>query len=384
MSCVNAAILRTSKIVYREAYDIIVKTNRFVCVTLPRFTDFHYLVDGWRIPIVTTNDVCIRQFRGYVLSITIPTEFAPATFSIPSAAPQAKPFRFIVLFRDLHLFCGRLASRRVYLGSPEARIEMTVTVAPMLTEPHITPRYDHFEGFFSEKTQQDLLQPLRRIRGLEAVEVRGAVSRSIATVIEDSLTRGQWTDANEVLDDVTAAIGFGEACLSENNLLTASEVWFETLYSFRTINASVYDSLQGEDRQGFLHKLAEQYIVVRLNMLRYSVIRRKTVPKILDLERVGFELSRAMEDIDKGKWFRRFQWTPCGQQKARVLFQFATCFESSDTSLEDIILAIGQWLEPTPEDGGIVEEEPHIPMLRDILVNGVCRTELERLLALRG
>lgn len=66
---IETSILRTSKEIYREAYDIMVKTNRFVKVTSVDGLPVIGALSGQQTPVVTQEKFLVDQFKGYVLSV---------------------------------------------------------------------------------------------------------------------------------------------------------------------------------------------------------------------------------------------------------------------------------------------------------------------------
>jgi hypothetical protein len=73
----NASILLASRQVYREAYDVMVKTNQFVRVRGHNFNFSELLLRG-QLPVVTMDRARSAQFQGYMLcmDITDAEEFA--------------------------------------------------------------------------------------------------------------------------------------------------------------------------------------------------------------------------------------------------------------------------------------------------------------------
>jgi hypothetical protein len=69
---VNANILRASHAVHREAYDIMVKTNRFIRIQSWNYSLSNFLI--WsQLPVVTMDRQHTAQFKGYVLQVRMET-----------------------------------------------------------------------------------------------------------------------------------------------------------------------------------------------------------------------------------------------------------------------------------------------------------------------
>jgi hypothetical protein len=65
---IDTAILRTSTQVHREAYDVMVKTNRLVQVIHPKDPDLVRILKTKRVPIVLMSG---RHYQGYSMRITL-------------------------------------------------------------------------------------------------------------------------------------------------------------------------------------------------------------------------------------------------------------------------------------------------------------------------
>lgn len=66
---IDTAILRTSHDIYCEAYDLMVKKNRFVHVKSQGVPQ--YLLNAAYLPVVTAVTDHVNRFRGYVLKVTM-------------------------------------------------------------------------------------------------------------------------------------------------------------------------------------------------------------------------------------------------------------------------------------------------------------------------
>jgi hypothetical protein len=70
---IDTAIFRTSTAIYREAYDVMIKTNRFVKITSVPGLPFTLLLKGLRVSIVASQPDTVNRFQGYVLAIHLGT-----------------------------------------------------------------------------------------------------------------------------------------------------------------------------------------------------------------------------------------------------------------------------------------------------------------------
>jgi hypothetical protein len=65
----ETTILRVSKQTYLEAYEVMIKTNRFVEVSSVRGLPVRLPVTGLGVPMVTMNEEAVEQFESYVLAV---------------------------------------------------------------------------------------------------------------------------------------------------------------------------------------------------------------------------------------------------------------------------------------------------------------------------
>ncbi|CAN9329941.1 unnamed protein product [Alternaria alternata] len=68
---IETSILRTSKETYLEAYDVMVKSNRFVKITSSRGHSLRGPLKGRAIRMIAIDEEIVDKFKGYVLSVHI-------------------------------------------------------------------------------------------------------------------------------------------------------------------------------------------------------------------------------------------------------------------------------------------------------------------------
>jgi hypothetical protein len=93
---IDATILRTNKQVYREAYAVMVKTNRFIHVIATGSVPFQTLLRSSHVPIVTLNEIHASQFRGYVMRLTLSSD--------SSLTPEGLAGSGTIMIRARHLY----------------------------------------------------------------------------------------------------------------------------------------------------------------------------------------------------------------------------------------------------------------------------------------
>jgi hypothetical protein len=68
----HSPILRVNHEVHREAYDVMIKTNRFIYVSSTRFSsDLEFLLRRFQGPFMTTNRAQAQQFQDYMMYVYV-------------------------------------------------------------------------------------------------------------------------------------------------------------------------------------------------------------------------------------------------------------------------------------------------------------------------
>ncbi|RAR07851.1 hypothetical protein DDE83_006269 [Stemphylium lycopersici] len=81
---VETAILRTSKETYYEAFDVMIKTNRFVKTSSEPGLPIKAALNGQRVPMFTVDKDLVDRFEGYVLAIAVRRKLVRDQYSHPS------------------------------------------------------------------------------------------------------------------------------------------------------------------------------------------------------------------------------------------------------------------------------------------------------------
>jgi hypothetical protein len=64
-------ILRANRQIHREAYYVMIKTNRFVCIQSTFILPLHAIMSIRPVPIVAKDSHSILRFPGFVMKITL-------------------------------------------------------------------------------------------------------------------------------------------------------------------------------------------------------------------------------------------------------------------------------------------------------------------------
>lgn len=111
----------------------------------------------------------------------------------------------------MDIFCDILMDGDVYIPGIGSKVSLKIAVAPSsILAP--SPYKDSATDFFSEKTQQILLQPFRnRLRGFKKTKVCGLVSRKIAEAAEGDISQDIASDPDATLSEYQKAKDEGQS-----------------------------------------------------------------------------------------------------------------------------------------------------------------------------
>jgi hypothetical protein len=256
---IDTAILRTSTTVYREAYDIMVKTNRFVKVTSVRGLAMNALLSGMQVPVMAANKKIVDQFGGYVLAVHLDTA-QPIT---PTAESESKivfkPRTLMILHRDMDVFCHALIDGDACCPGFIRQLQITIKLPPLLNVPQPTTHSPSFANFFSDATQKALLAPFRAIlRGFMSVTVQGHIDQDLARAVQAEVKQDRWSEPTQVLADFKAAKAKGSVLFHQRDMEDARLVWQNAADEIgKVIVSSSWSTLCERGGEQFISELAE-------------------------------------------------------------------------------------------------------------------------------
>jgi hypothetical protein len=363
---VDTAILCTNTVTYREAYDVMVKTNRFVKVTSVPGLPLRTLLGGIQVPIVTERKKVVNRFRGYVLaihlgsakSITIPQE--------PTAQQMLRPCTLMILHRDMELFCTALSDGDAHVPGYSGNLQISMTVAPILDEPRLAENKPSFESFFSEATQKALLAPFKtHLRGYKAVNIRGHVARSLAADVENDMRQDRWSDPAHILANFALEKEKGLKLFQERMKDEGCLVWQDAALDIdKIVESSSWPTLIKRGGQSFISQLAELYFLVRLNAAHVQLLDMQEGIKPAMFAGIMAEdaLNSATKSLRQDHWMVGYKYRPSVQRMARLQYRFALLIrlQAEPGTAERAMTHIDNALRLQPRDMGIIRERDNI------------------------
>lgn len=317
---IDTAILRVSRDIHLEAYDVMVKENRFVYVRSRGVPN--YLLSSNKLPIVTANEDHVRRFKGYVLEVTMTSHEEP----LPGMPPRAHdPFDVMILARDLGLLCVFLMGGDELIPGFADRLHLALNLGLVVTAGSGAQDYkdlESLERYFSEKTQKEILQPFRDfLYEVHNIQVRGLVSTDIAKLTCQGAALSEWGGPQEVLDYFTVRKETAMQFLKKEETSLARGLLVGLASEITMLRrGSQWARLVQEGDEHFITHLAELYF--RLALGGVHLLMATEINEVV-LKVAGATLRGAKEAMTAGHWKEGFTWQPPQELRAKYHFRMA-------------------------------------------------------------
>jgi hypothetical protein len=363
---IHAAILRTSKAVYAEAYDTMIKTNRFVKITSLQNVPLGLLVNGLRVRVVTPKKKAVESFKGYVLGCQVgASRDIPIQQGGPSA-DLAKACHLMVLHRDMDVFCSALMDGDAHCPGITKILQITMTVAPVLSERHPSRHSPLLIDFFSKQTQQTLLTPFRTtLRGFKSIKIQGHVDKGLARDVEDEIKQDRWSDPQQVLAHFIAAKAKGSKLFQQGKKGEGSIEWADAaLETDNMVQSSSWETLVKRGGEAFISQLAELYFLVRLNVAHVQIMSMLQYPETAYLPGIMAQdnLNMAVKSMEKDYWMEGYKYRPSIQHQAKLGYRIALLLrlQAEPGAADRALRYIDSALQLQPGDAAIIKERDNI------------------------
>lgn len=234
---IDTAILRTNKEIYRGAYEVMVKRNKFIHVRFEGvFNDaVSICLAAYGVPVITVKPAAASLFPGYVLNAII--DVHPATlldgppedldYLTGSAINIFHPADWILLGRDWETFCRML-------GTIDNRLSK-FTIAMRLSFTLNVERVHLFSDSFARSTQMQLLGPMEEhLRGFYNMFINGTTEHALVSRILATVSKPRYTNHSELLDDMESFEQAGNDFRDTGNPSKAMEQWVEGIRRCRS------------------------------------------------------------------------------------------------------------------------------------------------------
>ncbi|KAF2121188.1 hypothetical protein BDV96DRAFT_594413 [Lophiotrema nucula] len=352
---VETAILRTSKQVHREAYDVMVKTNRFVHVESRGLPLSQIILMDYQVPVVTMDRAHADQFQGYLLYLSM-------TASHGSLSGGYGPFfNFMLLGRDWDRFCEALADRPEFTDGANAMLWMN-------RFPLTLPSWkDSIMPYFSEKIQKELLSPVRKhLRDFSSFGIVGTVDRKLADTVRKEIGRQEWTDPQAFIDHVQLLKDRGNQHHSRGERQDALREWGHAISVIdRVQNSRSWDQLKTKGRVKFADDIIKLQFLCFLNSahIHVSIMQQGNGPEDITVlsrgEMATKDLKRCKEIAEDHVMRNGGTWQPSNAQIAKCFYRQAMVYRMmkvdgmSHLGLDFINMAF----QYAPEESAVFQKE---------------------------
>ncbi|KAI4910398.1 hypothetical protein J4E90_007833 [Alternaria incomplexa] len=364
--CNDSAILRVNSQVHREAYDVMVKTNRFVRITSPGNFSLHDVIAGRNIPVVASGQLA-AEFNEQLVDITIPSPGLKFNGYADGDQPvgSVRPTSLVILGCYLQKFCNSFEMAKTILPGLANTATFVITIAPMLTQKG--PWYqDDLTDFFSETTQMDLLRPLATMRGIKHVEIHGLVAPEMATELKDLMMSGKWNDPRSVIDFMKETKDYGAQFYREGLLMEAFSTWRSSMHEIDRLREGItWEKLIKIGGEPWIDQIAALQCSLGLNSALAMIMIWGLEPTNVAMPPQAGEVHRNLALVslstsakcdEPGYWKEGYTWVCPTVLKAKIMYRHALCIRLWNERSQAVI-ALGLI-------GGAMSLVPNDPVVR--------------------
>lgn len=351
---VDTAILRASRDTHREAYDLMVKENRFVHLKSQGVP--HFLLTTGAMPIVTKDTDRVSHFKGYVLEVNMSYHGEPLPPRGETGALEA-----MILAAHLGFLCERLMVGNTVLRFSSG-LTLRLDVGPVVAASREAWDYkdpESLQCYFTEKTQQELLKPLRdNLYAVRDVQVCGLVSTDVVSSTLNAVASSRWGCPQDVLEYVTARKETGMQLYRRNKHHLAGKLWMQIILEIDMLhNGGDWSELMEEAGEHCTYQLAEMYFRLCLNCVHIDLSNATRNPSFLKIvESLLFCAGNAMRT---GQWKEGLTWRPSKELEAKFHLRKARFLRLRGDLLDviDAMDGIDRALQLCPDDPVILGEQ---------------------------
>ena len=359
---IETSILRTSKEIYREAYDVMVKTNRFVKVTSADGMPVIGALSGQQTPVVTQEKFLVDQFKGYVLSVHFGLK--KQRDNKPSRNPAwYEPLSAMILHRHLDKLCQGIKDGDAHSPGFSESLKISIRMAPVLDNIRSNNIMPSFDGFFSEKMQKTLFAPLRvNLHGYKGVEVKGHVDRVVAIALRQDIAKDPYSDPAAVMTQYIVAKEEGTRLFQEGQVELGCLKWQDaTVEIDMLIVSSSWPDLVRQGKEEFVSQLAQVYFIMRLNIIHVQLSNWSESSFVAEVL-ADDSLNCAFKSLKQDYWVKGYKHIVSATHRAELLFRYATFLrlQADPGNKERALKFINLALQRQPGDPGILREKDTI------------------------
>ena len=364
---INTALLLTCKRVYCEAFEIMIKVNRFVRVATQGPTPLLDAICGSVLPVISFNRKHIDNFNGFVLSIDLTGKEPCSMEGFDGTIACNFETTLMILARDLRALCILIAKCDAHAPRFSKTADLAISLGTCLTSrPSLGPNFD---SLFHESAQNHLLQPFATFNlDYRNVEISGRVSPKLAEEVKRAIREERFTDVEDVLV-------VGRYALMQCEKLYNSGDYYEAfrrclagaMMLFMLKHSDSWDKLYNSGGTLFLDAIAKIYSSLNLIGLKAGV-PRTLLPDTTNKKSWVIQcVFQAHYAIDRDFWAPGYRWVP-SRAHLTELIRYGCMFfrlNNIDPAAKTAALNIALAAHLEPGDQAIAEEQQAVLEWRD-------------------
>jgi hypothetical protein len=294
------------------------KTNLLVkfTTTIP-FHVIRPILKIKRVPMLALDQIRLNSLKSFVMSHEI-------IKSVNDQETPMAPWCFVLLHRDLDMFCEGLANFQYMIKQHDELVSHIITlVEPFQDGPPTSELY-------SQKFQEMLIAPYRaKLRGFPRFTIQGAISENLAAAAMAQITRSRMEDPGLVLSDLEELKTKGNDSFRTGDKRMASEHWSRALLNInRLMNSSSGEKLREAGGPGFVNRMMALYFDLCSNRAQnYINTMRENLSDRNPVRSYGEGFFNSIDGTRDSEihsiLFPGTTWTPSQQQMAKVLYREA-------------------------------------------------------------
>ncbi|KAL1795482.1 hypothetical protein ACET3X_005706 [Alternaria dauci] len=365
----DPTILRVNSQIHREAYDVMVKTNRFIRICCPEALPLEEMTCCLGVAVVARK-LCAAHFSGHLVDIFMSSAMRPLRKNEDKSC-KSELADVVIRATDLKVFCDNFKRAEPYIPELAISLEMVIKVVPMLELER--PWYrDDLAGFFSETTQKTILQPLLSLRDIKSVEVHGPVTPKMVAKLRSRMTSDEFEGFDNDFDVMIGMKEIGMKLYQEGSVNDTISIWEDALAKVSRMRQSkVWTKLTNTGGEDEIEKLALLDCSLGLNWIQASIVlwggcsdvaaTPFNVRKRQKLS-VEFDLQSVEMCLQKGYWKEGYTWSIPDTLAANYAYRRALCIRIWGDVFEApmALMFISQALVMAPDDPVVLQEQQNI------------------------
>ncbi|KAI4911227.1 uncharacterized protein J4E92_010282 [Alternaria infectoria] len=360
---VETAILRVSKETYREAYSVMIKTNRFVKVTSSRGLPMRLAMAGQAVRMIAIDRDIVDRFKGYVLGVHIGFKLPQFARSPLDSENLREPVTAMILYSDLDRFCKALNDGDLHDPGFSEKIKISITMAPVLDVASSNTLSPDLNGFFTKKTQETLFMPfMANLFGYGAVDINGHVDSALAATVRQSLGQDRCYNPAAVLAEFAAAKDRGSQQFKDGQFEEAVIGWQDAVYDMdQSRESNSWPNVVRKGGDAFVAEMAALYFLMQLNIAHIQIANMQKNAFGAELLADG-ALNSATRSLKPGFWKPDYKYRPSPQQFAKLRYRYAMFMrlEENPQNANRALSFIDKALVSQPGDGVLLRERENI------------------------